>query len=71
MTIKLINLRKQRTQNNERLKRLKVLLKDDFQSFVYIANRCVEDKIIEPEVLNNLFEKGLLRNYKYNKQQNR
>lgn len=71
MTIKLINLRKQRTQNNERLKRLKVLLKDDFQSFVYMANRCVEDKIIEPEVLNNLFEKGLLRNYKYNKQQNR
>tara|TARA_R110000803_G_scaffold23164_1_gene57066 strand:- start:140 stop:334 length:195 start_codon:yes stop_codon:yes gene_type:complete len=64
-------LRKQRTQNNERLKRLKVLLKDDFQSFVYMANRCVEDKIIEPEVLNNLFEKGLLRNYKYNKQQNR
>jgi hypothetical protein len=36
-----------------------------------MANRCVEDKIIEPEVLNNLFEKGLLRNYKYNKQQNR
>jgi len=71
LTIKLINLRKQRTQNNERLKRLKVLLKDDFQSFVYMANRCVEDKIIEPEVLNNLFEKGLLRNYKYNKQQNR
>ena len=71
MTIKLINLRKQRTQNNERLKRLKVLLKDDFQSFVYMANRYVEDKIIEPEVLNNLFEKGLLRNYKYNKQQNR
>ena len=71
MTIKLINLRKQRTQNNERLKRLKVLLKDDFQSFVYMANRCVDDKIIEPEVLNNLFEKGLLRNYKYNKQQNR
>ena len=71
MTIKLINLRKQRIQNNDRIKRLKVLLKDDFQSFVYMANRCVEDKIIEPEVLNNLFEKGLLRNYKYNKQQNR
>ena len=71
MTIKLINLRKQRIQNNDRIKRLKVLLKDDFQSFVYMANRYVEDKIIEPEVLNNLFEKGLLRNYKYNKQQNR
>tara|TARA_R110000744_G_scaffold328000_1_gene433707 strand:- start:141 stop:335 length:195 start_codon:yes stop_codon:yes gene_type:complete len=64
-------LRKQRIQNNDRIKRLKVLLKDDFQSFVYMANRYVEDKIIEPEVLNNLFEKGLLRNYKYNKQQNR
>ena len=71
MTIKLINLRKQRIQNNDRIKRLKVLLKDDFQSFVYMANRYVQDKIIEPEVLNNLFEKGLLRNYKYNKQQNR
>tara|TARA_R110001606_G_scaffold359484_1_gene511345 strand:+ start:189 stop:383 length:195 start_codon:yes stop_codon:yes gene_type:complete len=64
-------LRKQRIQNNDRIKRLKVLLKDDFQSFVYMANRYVQDKIIEPEVLNNLFEKGLLRNYKYNKQQNR
>ena len=57
--------------NKEKIKRLKILLKDDFQSFVFMANTYVKNKIIEPSVVNSLFEKGLLRNYKYNKQQNK
>jgi hypothetical protein len=67
---KLINLKAKENINKEKIKRLKILLKDDFQSFVFIANTYVKNKIIEPSVVNNLFDKGLRRNYLYNKQQN-
>ena len=70
MTIKLINLRAKENKNKEKIKRLKILLKDDFQSFVFMANTYVKNKIIEPSVVNNLFDKGLKKNYLYNKQQN-
>ena len=70
MKIKLINLKAKEKINKEKIKRLKILLKDDFQSFVFMANTYVKNKIIEPSVVNNLFDKGLRRNYLYNKQQN-
>lgn len=70
MIKKLINLKAKENINKEKIKRLKILLKDDFQSFVFIANTYVKNKIIEPSVVNNLFDKGLRRNYLYNKQQN-
>ena len=70
MIIKLINLRAKENKNKEKIKRLKILLKDDFQSFVFMANTYVKNKIIEPSVVNNLFDKGLKKNYLYNKQQN-
>ena len=66
----LINLRAKENKNKEKIKRLKILLKDDFQSFVFMANTYVKNKIIEPSVVNNLFDKGLKKNYLYNKQQN-
>jgi len=70
LIIKLINLRAKENKNKEKIKRLKILLKDDFQSFVFMANTYVKNKIIEPSVVNNLFDKGLKKNYLYNKQQN-
>lgn len=70
MIKKLINLKAKENINKEKIKRLKILLKDDFQSFVFMANTYVKNKIIEPSVVNNLFDKGLRRNYLYNKQQN-
>ena len=70
MIIKLINLKAKENINKEKIKRLKILLKDDFQSFVFMANTYVINKTIEPSVVNSLFDKGLKRNYIYNKQQN-
>ena len=54
----------------ENLLLLKRLLKDDLQSFLFIANIYITDKSLSPEKINKIFEGGLKRNYRFNKQQN-
>ena len=55
----------------EKLKLLKTLLKDDFQTFLFVANMYITTKSINTKDIDSLLDKGLKRNYKYNKQQNR
>lgn len=54
----------------ERLKLLKTLLKDDFSTFLFVSNMYLTDKSVSITDFNKLFEGGLKRNYKFNKQQN-
>lgn len=54
----------------EKLKRLKTLLKDDFSTFLFVSNMYLTDKSVSVKDFNRLFEGGLKRNYKFNKQQN-
>ena len=54
----------------EKLKLLKTLLKDDFSTFLFVSNMYLTDKSVSVKDLNKLFEGGLKRNYKFNKQQN-
>ena len=54
----------------EKLKLLKTLLKDDFSTFLFVSNMYLTDKSVSVKDFNKLFEGGLKRNYKYNKQQN-
>ncbi len=54
----------------EKLKLLKTLLKDDFSTFLFVSNMYLTDKSVSVKDFNNLFEGGLKRNYKFNKQQN-
>tara|TARA_R100000951_G_scaffold82771_1_gene70422 strand:- start:815 stop:1021 length:207 start_codon:yes stop_codon:yes gene_type:complete len=54
----------------EKLKLLKTLLKDDFSTFLFVSNMYLTDKSVSVKDFNKLFEGGLKRNYKFNKQQN-
>jgi len=54
----------------EKLKLLKTLLKDDFSTFLFVSNMYLTDKSVSAKDFNKLFEGGLKRNYKFNKQQN-
>ena len=54
----------------EKLKLLKTLLKDDFSTFLFVSNMYLTDKSVTVKDFNKLFEGGLKRNYKFNKQQN-
>tara|TARA_R110002050_G_scaffold261779_1_gene401996 strand:+ start:276 stop:482 length:207 start_codon:yes stop_codon:yes gene_type:complete len=54
----------------EKLKLLKTLLKDDFSTFLFVSNMYLTDKSVNVKDFNKLFEGGLKRNYKFNKQQN-
>tara|TARA_R100001463_G_scaffold56773_2_gene108905 strand:- start:762 stop:968 length:207 start_codon:yes stop_codon:yes gene_type:complete len=54
----------------EKLQLLKTLLKDDFSTFLFVANMYLTDKSISAKDFNKLFDGGLKRNYKFNKQQN-
>ena len=49
---------------------LKVLLKDDFSTFLFVANMYITNKSVDIKAFNRLLNKGLKNNYKYNKQQN-
>lgn len=49
---------------------LKVLLKDDFSTFLFVANMYITNKSVDIKAFNRLLSKGLKNNYKYNKQQN-
>ena len=53
-----------------KLKLLKTLLKDDFSTFLFVSNMYLTDKSVSVKDFNKLFEGGLKRNYKFNKQQN-
>ena len=55
----------------EKLKLLKTLLKDDFQTFFFVANMYITTKSINTKDVDSLLDRGLKRNYKYNKQQNK
>ena len=57
--------------HKEKLKLLKTLLKNDFQTFLFVANMYIETKSINAKQIDFLLDRGLKRNYKYNKQQNR
>jgi hypothetical protein len=54
----------------DKLTLLKTLLKDDFSTFLFVSNMYLSDKSISPQEFNKLFNGGLKRNYKFNKQQN-
>tara|TARA_R110002049_G_scaffold8658_9_gene46546 strand:+ start:1132 stop:1350 length:219 start_codon:yes stop_codon:yes gene_type:complete len=54
-----------------KLKLLKTLLKDDFQTFLFVANMYITTKSINAKQIDSLLDGGLKRNYRYNKQQNR
>ena len=54
----------------EKLKLLKTLLKDDFSTFLFVSNMYLTDKSVSVKDFNKLFEGGLKKNYKFNKQQN-
>jgi len=54
----------------EKLKLLKTLLKDDFSTFLFVSNMYLTDKSVSVKDFNKLFEGGLKRNNKFNKQQN-
>jgi len=54
----------------QKLKLLKTLLKDDFSTFLFVSNMYLTDKSVSVKDFNKLFEGGLKRNYKFNKQQN-
>ena len=54
----------------EKLKLLKTLLKDDFSTFLFVSIMYLTDKSVSVKDFNKLFEGGLKRNYKFNKQQN-
>ena len=54
----------------EKLKLLKTLLKDDFSTYLFVSNMYLTDKSVSVKDFNKLFEGGLKRNYKFNKQQN-
>ena len=54
----------------EKIKLLKTLLKDDFSTFLFVSNMYLTDKSVSVKDFNKLFEGGLKRNYKFNKQQN-
>jgi len=54
----------------EKLKLLKILLKDDFSTFLFVSNMYLTEKSVSVKDFNKLFEGGLKRNYKFNKQQN-
>ena len=54
----------------EKLKLLKTFLKDDFSTFLFVSNMYLTDKSVSVKDFNKLFEGGLKRNYKFNKQQN-
>ena len=54
----------------EKLKLLKTLLKDDFSTFLFVSNMYLTDKSVSVKDYNKIFEGGLKRNYKFNKQQN-
>lgn len=54
----------------EKLKLLKNLLKDDFSTFLFVSNMYLTDKSVSVKDYNKIFEGGLKRNYKFNKQQN-
>ena len=54
----------------EKLKLLKTLLKDDFSTFLFVSNMYLTEKSVSVKDFNKLFEGGLKRNYKFNKQQN-
>lgn len=55
----------------EKLKLLKTLLKDDFQTFLFVANMYISNKSLTPKEIEKLCDGGLKRNYKFNKQQNK
>ena len=57
--------------HKEKLKLLKTLLKDNFQTFLFVANMYITTKSINIKDVDSLLDKGLKRNYKYNKQQNK
>ena len=54
-----------------KLKLLKTLLKDDFQTFLFVSNMYITTKSINAKQIDSLLDGGLKRNYRYNKQQNR
>lgn len=54
----------------EKIHLLKVLLKDDFSTFLFVANMYIANKSVDIQDFNRLLNRGLKNNYKYKKQQN-
>jgi hypothetical protein len=57
-------------KHEDKLKLLKTLLKDDFQTFLFVANMYISSNSLTPKEIERLCDGGLKRNYKFNKQQN-